>query len=54
LTLLLDLLAQGKVKAIVGKRLPLAQAAHGHEMLESGAVSGKSVLVSNGARGALT
>ena len=38
------LLAAGKIKPRVGARLPLAQAAEAHRLLESGAVLGKIVL----------
>jgi NADPH2:quinone reductase len=44
LSLLFDLVAEKKLKVIIGKRLPLTQAALGHRILESGAVSGKIVL----------
>lgn len=42
---LIDLLAEGKIKPVVAQRLPLKEVAHAHELLGSGAVSGKIVLV---------
>ena len=59
LFLLLDLLKQGKIKpivaarmplnqAIVAARMPLNQAAQAHELLASGSVKGKIVLICNG------
>ncbi|HKX20247.1 MAG TPA: medium chain dehydrogenase/reductase family protein [Nitrososphaeraceae archaeon] len=47
LNLLLDLLKQGKIKPIVGARMPLDQAAEAHELLASGSVKGKIVLICN-------
>ena len=47
LILLLNLLQQGKIKPIVGARLPLNQAAHAHELLADGSVKGKIVLICN-------
>jgi NADPH:quinone reductase-like Zn-dependent oxidoreductase len=44
LSLLLDLAAEKKLQVVIGRRLPLAQAAQGHALLEAGAVSGKIVL----------
>jgi NADPH2:quinone reductase len=41
---LIDMLAAGKLKPRIHARLPLAQAARAHEMLESGAVMGKLLL----------
>jgi NADPH2:quinone reductase len=41
---LLELFARGVVQPIIRKRLPLAQAARAHELLESGSVIGKLVL----------
>jgi NADPH:quinone reductase-like Zn-dependent oxidoreductase len=43
---LLGLLAEKKLRPIVGARLPLTEAARAHQMLESAAVIGKIVLVS--------
>jgi NADPH:quinone reductase len=40
----IDLLAAGKLKPRIHARLPLAEAARAHEMLESGAVLGKLLL----------
>ena len=42
---LLDLLRQGKVKPIIARRLPLAEARQAHELLGKGGVTGKIVLV---------
>jgi len=47
LTLLLNLLKQGKIKPIIAARMPLNQAAQAHELLASGSVSGKIVLICN-------
>ncbi|MAT98151.1 MAG: oxidoreductase [Anaerolineaceae bacterium] len=44
---LLDLLAAGKIKPIVAARIPLAEAARAHELLESGGYAGKVVLVTD-------
>jgi NADPH:quinone reductase-like Zn-dependent oxidoreductase len=44
LRLLFELAADKKLEIIIGKRLPLTQAAQGHSILESGGVSGKIVL----------
>ncbi|MCB9423158.1 MAG: zinc-binding dehydrogenase [Ardenticatenaceae bacterium] len=41
---LLDLLAAGKINPIVAARIPLAEAAHAHELLERGGYAGKVVL----------
>jgi NADPH2:quinone reductase len=42
---LLDLLAAGKLKPVVAARIPLAEAARAHELLERGEYAGKVVLV---------
>jgi NADPH:quinone reductase-like Zn-dependent oxidoreductase len=47
LTSLLDWLAAGKIKPVVAKRIPLAEAARAHELLERGGYAGKVVLVAN-------
>ena len=47
LTLLLNLLEQKKIKPIVASRMPLNQAAQAHELLASGSVQGKIVLICN-------
>jgi NADPH:quinone reductase-like Zn-dependent oxidoreductase len=47
LTLLLNLLKQGKIKPIVAARMPLNQAAQAQELLASGSVKGKIVLICN-------
>jgi NADPH2:quinone reductase len=44
---LLDLLAADKIKPIVAERIPLAEAARAHELLERGGHAGKVVLVTN-------
>jgi len=38
------MIAEGKVRPIIGKRMPVQQAAEAHQLLESGKVSGKIVL----------
>jgi NADPH:quinone reductase-like Zn-dependent oxidoreductase len=45
LTQLLDWLAAGKIKPVVAQRIPLAEAARAHELLERGGYAGKVVLV---------
>jgi NADPH:quinone reductase-like Zn-dependent oxidoreductase len=45
LTTLLDLLAQGQIRPVIGDRLPLSQAARAHDLLDHGAVQGKLVLL---------
>jgi NADPH:quinone reductase-like Zn-dependent oxidoreductase len=47
LTELLDLLAAGKINPVVAARIPLAEAARAHELLERGGYAGKVVLVTN-------
>jgi NADPH:quinone reductase-like Zn-dependent oxidoreductase len=47
MTLLLNLLAQGKIKPIVAARMPLNQAAQAHELLAGGSLTGKIVLICN-------
>lgn len=42
---LLDMLAVGKIRPIVAERIPLAEAARAHQMLERGGYAGKVVLV---------
>lgn len=42
---LMNLLTAGKIKPVIGARVPLAEVRRAHEMLEQGAVSGKVVLV---------
>jgi NADPH:quinone reductase-like Zn-dependent oxidoreductase len=44
---LFQLLAEGKIKPIIGKRLPLSQTAQAQQLLEDGAVQGKIVLLAN-------
>jgi NADPH:quinone reductase-like Zn-dependent oxidoreductase len=44
---LLDLLAAGKIKPVVAARIPLAEAASAHELLEDGGYAGKVVLVAS-------
>jgi NADPH2:quinone reductase len=45
---LFDLLQQKKIKPLIAQRLPLCQARHAHELLGSGGVIGKIVLIPNG------
>ncbi len=45
LTALLNLSAEGKIKPIIGDRIPLFEAARAHEMMEKATVSGKIVLI---------
>jgi NADPH:quinone reductase-like Zn-dependent oxidoreductase len=42
---LVELLRAGKIHPVVAERLPLAEARHAHELLESSAATGKLVLV---------
>ena len=42
---LLELLREGKIHPVVAERLPLSEARHAHELLESSAAQGKLVLV---------
>src|SRR5262249_7839608 len=48
LTALLDLLDQKKIKPVIAQRFPLVEARAAHELLGTGGVIGKIVLVSNG------
>jgi NADPH2:quinone reductase len=45
---LFDLLRQKKVKPLVARRFPLAEARQAHELLGKGGVTGKFVLVRDG------
>ena len=45
---LFDLLQQNKIKPLIAQRLPLCKARHAHELLGSGGVIGKIVLMPNG------
>jgi NADPH:quinone reductase-like Zn-dependent oxidoreductase len=45
---LFDLLKQKEIKPLIAQRLPLCQARHAHELLGSGGVIGKIVLIPNG------
>ena len=45
LTRLFDLLAQNKIKPVIGARVPLAEALHAHELVEHAQVQGKIVLM---------
>src|SRR5262249_36287532 len=49
LLVLFDLLQQKRIKPLIAQRLPLAEARHAHELLGKGGVTGKIVLVPNGA-----
>jgi NADPH:quinone reductase-like Zn-dependent oxidoreductase len=44
---LLDLLQKQKIKPLIARRFPLAEARHAHELLGKGGVTGKIVLVRN-------
>lgn len=46
---LFELLRQQKVKPLIAHRFPLAEARDAHELLAKGGVTGKIVLVSDGA-----
>ncbi len=48
LIVLFDLLKQQKIKPIIARRFPLAEAKRAHELLAEGGVTGKLVLVCNG------
>ena len=48
LTELFSLLQQQKIKPLVAQRLPLREARHAHEVLGTGSVTGKIVLLCNG------
>jgi NADPH2:quinone reductase len=47
LTLLLNLLNQGKIKPVVAAKMPLNEAAKAHELLAGGSVEGKIVMICN-------
>jgi NADPH2:quinone reductase len=47
---LFDFLQQKKIKPLIAQRLPLAEARHAHELLGTGGVTGKIVLVGRGSR----
>jgi len=44
---LLDLVAAGKINPVVAERIPLAEAARAHQLLERGGIAGKLVLVTD-------
>ena len=46
---LFDLLREHRIKPLIAQRLPLAEARHAHELLGEGGVTGKIVLVQEGA-----
>jgi NADPH:quinone reductase-like Zn-dependent oxidoreductase len=48
---LFDLLQHQKIKPLIARRLPLAEARHAHELLGKGNVTGKIVLVCRGSGG---
>ncbi len=48
LTELLGLLAAGRIKPLVAERVPLAEAARAHALLERGGYAGKVVLMAGG------
>jgi NADPH:quinone reductase-like Zn-dependent oxidoreductase len=47
---LFDLLQQQKIKPLIAQRFPLVEARHAHELLGTGGVTGKIVLVLNGSQ----
>jgi NADPH:quinone reductase-like Zn-dependent oxidoreductase len=47
LTELLDSAAAGTIRPVVAQRIPLAEAARAHELLERGGHAGKVVLIAN-------
>ncbi|HEX5168788.1 MAG TPA: medium chain dehydrogenase/reductase family protein [Cyclobacteriaceae bacterium] len=47
LTMLFDLLRQKKIRPLIAKRFPLAEAKQAQELLEKGGISGKIVLLRN-------
>ena len=47
LTELFNLLAQNKIKPVIAERMPLAEAARAHELVEQAAVKGRIVLIVN-------
>jgi NADPH2:quinone reductase len=47
LTLLFDMLKQGKIKPIIAAKMPLNEAAKAHELLAGSSVEGKIVLICN-------
>lgn len=47
LTELLDLAAAGRLRPVLAERIPLAEAARAHELLERGGHAGKVVLITN-------
>jgi len=47
LSTLAGLLAAGKINPIVHERIPLQEASRAHQLLESGEVAGKIVLICN-------
>jgi NADPH:quinone reductase-like Zn-dependent oxidoreductase len=47
LGVLFNLLAEGKIKPVIGERVPMTEVARAHEMLNNAAVTGKIVLMMN-------
>ncbi len=45
LAMLIELLEAGKIRPVIAERMPLAEAARAHELIEGAAVSGKIVLM---------
>jgi len=41
---LIDLLARGQIRPVIAERMPLAEAARAHQLIEASAISGKIVL----------
>jgi NADPH:quinone reductase-like Zn-dependent oxidoreductase len=51
LSTLLKLLADGKIKPVIGAQVPLAEVAHAHQLLNDAAISGKIVLMTASSAG---
>ena len=51
---LLDLLHQGRIKPLIARRFPLAEARRAHELLGKEGVTGKVVLTASGLEGSMT
>ena len=47
LTVLMNLLKEGKIKPVISRRMPLTEAVEAHKLLESSNVEGKIILVVN-------
>jgi NADPH:quinone reductase-like Zn-dependent oxidoreductase len=44
------MIADGRVQPVIGARLPIEQASEGHQLLKSGRVTGKIVLIVDDSR----